>query len=105
MKRIYIAGPMSGLPALNFPAFNEAARLLRAAGFDAVNPAEINADPNAGWLACMRQDIAQLVSCDGVALLDGWEKSRGASLEHAIAVGLGLQVGTIADYLLDGAPA
>ena len=39
MKRIYVAGPMSGLPAFNFPAFHEAAADLRACGFDVVNPA------------------------------------------------------------------
>ena len=86
----YIAGPMSGLPELNFPAFHAKAAELRAQGFDAVNPAEINADPAAGWNACMRADIAQLVTCDGVVLLPGWERSRGASLEAHIAHALGM---------------
>ena len=35
---------------------------------------------------------SRLVDCDGVALLPGWENSRGATLERAIAAGLGLQV-------------
>ena len=30
MTRIYIAGPMSGLPDLNYPAFNAMAERLRA---------------------------------------------------------------------------
>lgn len=85
MKRIYIAGPMSGLPELNFPAFHAAAAELRAQGYDVVNPAEINADPTAGWVACMRLDIAQLVTCDQILLLPGWESSRGATLERHIA--------------------
>lgn len=92
MKRIYLAGPMSGLENLNFPTFHAETARLRALGYDVVNPAEINPDPLAQWRDCMRQDIKQLVDCDGIALLDGWEKSRGASLEHHIAQGLGLPV-------------
>ena len=74
MKRIYIAGPMTGLPDLNFPAFHAEAARLRALGYEVSNPAEINPDPTAGWEACMRADIAELVKCDGVALLPGWER-------------------------------
>lgn len=40
----------------------------------------------------MRADIKVLVDCDGIALLPGWEKSPGATLEHSIARGLGLRV-------------
>lgn len=86
--RCYLAGPMTGLPGLNFPAFHRAAASLRASGYEVVNPAEINADPQAGWNACMRADIAQLVTCDAIALLPGFERSRGASLERHIALQL-----------------
>ncbi len=48
-------------------------------------------DPNAQWLNCMRMDIARLVTCDAVYMLQGWEASRGARLEHTIAAGLGLE--------------
>ena len=92
MKRIYIAGPMTGLPELNFPAFHAAAAALRAQGHHVENQAEINADPKAQWLDCMRMDIARLVTCDAVYLLPGWEKSRGAKVEHGLAVGLGFQI-------------
>lgn len=90
MKRIYVAGPMSGLPELNFPAFHAAAAKLRAEGFDVVNPAEINSDPAAKWEDCMRADIRELVTCDGIALLPGWGDSRGAKLEAHIAEALGM---------------
>ena len=89
-KKIYIAGPMTGLPELNFPAFHAEAAWLRAMGHEVVNPAEINADPKAKWEDCMRADIAQLVTCDGIHLLAGWQASRGATLEHHIASALGL---------------
>jgi hypothetical protein len=92
MKKIYIAGPMSGLPGLNFAAFHAEAARLRAQGLQVVNPAEINPDIGAKWEDCMRADIAQLVTCDGIHLLGGWEKSRGATLEHHIASALGMAV-------------
>lgn len=92
MTRWYLAGPMSGIEAMNFPAFHKAAAMLRAADFIVVNPAEISPDPAAGWNACMRADIAQLVTCQGIALLPGWEKSLGAQLEKTIADALDMRV-------------
>lgn len=90
MKRIYIAGPMTGIPELNFPAFHSAAAQLRSKGFEVINPAEINADPSAGWTDCMRADIRELVTCDAVYFLPGFDKSRGAQLERHIAKALNM---------------
>jgi len=92
MKRLYVAGPMTGIKNLNFPAFHAEAGRLRALGYEVVNPAEINSDPNAKWADCMRADIPELLKCDGIALLPGWQLSRGASLEHRIATDLGMTV-------------
>ena len=91
MKRIYIAGPMSGLPALNYPAFHAKAAELRALGFHVENPAENPAPHCSSWLGYMRLAVAQLATCDAVYLLPGWRHSRGACVEHQLAVGLGLQ--------------
>jgi hypothetical protein len=90
--KLYIAGPMSGYVDLNFPAFHAEAARLRALGFEIVNPAEIDVGPNPDWLTAMRADIRELVTCDGIALLPGWEQSRGAVVEHTLARGLGLRV-------------
>ena len=87
---LYIAGPMTGLPDLNFPAFHAEAYRLRAMGFEVVNPAEINPDKHLSWLECMRRDIAALVFCDGINLLPGWRWSKGATLEYFVAKRLGL---------------
>jgi hypothetical protein len=97
MKRIYIAGPMTGYSDFNFPAFHAEAARLRALGYEVVNPAEINADTTAAWADCLKADIAQLVTCDGIALLPGWERSRGASLEHHIAKTLGMRIHVAAE--------
>lgn len=91
-RRVYISGPMTGLPGLNFPAFNAAAQQLRGLGIDAVNPAEINPDEGLSWAACMRADIKALCDCDAIALLPGWERSKGAHMELNIAHRLEMQV-------------
>lgn len=92
MTKTYIAGPMTGIKDLNFPAFHQAAEWLRGMGHEVVNPAEINPDHHMSWEACMRSDIAELVTCDAIMLLPGWEDSRGAKLEHHIAERLGLRI-------------
>jgi hypothetical protein len=90
--RLYIAGPMTGYPDLNFPAFAREAVYFRSHGHEVVNPAEINPDPTAKWHDCMRADIRELVDCDSVAMLPGWEKSKGARLEHYIANALEIKI-------------
>ena len=91
-KRLYLAGPMTGLPHLNFPAFHAAAAHLRAYGYTVINPAEINPDHSMSWEDCMRKDIAELVTCSAIYLLPGWKASKGATLEHHIAERLGLHI-------------
>lgn len=97
MKRIYLSGPMTGMPDLNFPAFNAAASALRSAGHDVVNPAEINPDSAMPWEQCMRADIKALCDCDTIAMLPGWENSKGAHLEVHVAHRLGIKVVRIED--------
>lgn len=97
-KRLYIAGPMTGLPDLNFPAFHAAAERLRDEGWEVINPAELNPDPATQWRDAMRVDIKALVDCHAIALLPGWRRSKGAFLEYTIAATLGLGV-----ILMEGA--
>lgn len=83
--RIYIAGPMTGLPDLNYPAFNAEAARLRAAGWEVENPAENTAPPSGEWIDYMRLAIPQLLTCEILVLLPGWFASRGARTEKRIA--------------------
>jgi len=86
--RVYIAGPMTGLPDFNYPAFHAEAARLHALGYAPANPAR---NPEqATWLDYMRVAIRQMVTCDAVALLPGWQQSRGASIEYSIAIALGI---------------
>lgn len=92
MSRVYIAGPMSGWPELNYPAFHAMAAQLRAAGHHVENPAENHPPHCQSWLGYMRLAVAQLATCDAVIMLPGWRQSRGAIVEHQLATGMGLQV-------------
>ncbi len=83
---------MSGLENLNFPAFNAEAARLRDLGYEVINPAELNPDSNADWHECLKADIVALMGCDAIALLPGWEASKGAHLEVHIAHRVGIRV-------------
>lgn len=88
--RIYISGPMTGLPDFNYPAFNQAAAELRAQGYHVENPAE-NPERST-WAEYMKSAVAQLTACDMIKMLPGWEESRGAIIEHKLAQDLGIEV-------------
>lgn len=119
MTRLYLAGGMTGYPDLNFPLFHSEAARLRALGYDIVNPAEINGGADelvacasmsdqqlaAHWQKCMRKDITVLMTCDGIAMLPGWERSRGAKIEHGVAAALGFEVHMASDLRASVAPA
>ncbi len=91
---LYIAGPMTGLPDNNYPAFNAIAAALRAKGHAVLNPAENPPPPpdyeGYAWEYYMRLGLAQLVQCDVCVLLFDWHRSRGALIEERIARELGM---------------
>ena len=97
--RIYIAGPMSGHSNLNWDAFDEKEKQLTAAGFNVVNPArmdrEIGLDPkNVGeydYEEAAGRDIEALGACDAIYLMAGFQHSKGACWERALAKHWGLK--------------
>ena len=101
--RIYIAGPMSGHPNLNWNAFDEKEKQLTAAGFDVVNPArmdrEIGLDPeNVGeydYEEAAGRDIEALGTCDAIYLMAGFQHSKGACWERALAKQIGTHGGGV----------
>lgn len=82
--RLYLSGPMTGLPDHNYPAFNAEAARLRALGYDIVNPAELKPEGNE-WHHYLRRDLREMLTCDGLALMPGWHNSKGAHLEIQVA--------------------
>jgi len=88
--KIYIAGPITGYEHFNFPAFNAKAHDLRSNGFIPLNPASLPA----GLTEPQYMDIcfAMIRAADGIHLLKGWEKSKGALAELAYAEKIGLAI-------------
>lgn len=98
--RVYIAGPMSGLPDFNYPAFNDAEQRLRKHGHDPINSARLDGREGCRtWLDYMRAALRDVADCDGIALLDGWQESRGAALEAHVGRSLDLPVKPYAQWL------
>lgn len=110
--KLYLAGPMTGYKDFNFPAFHSAAAELRAQGHEVFNPAEKDIE-NAGTeeifkgegnvdvlvkkggptlRECLALDLVWICEhAEGIALMQGWEKSKGANAENATAIALGLK--------------
>jgi len=99
MAIVYISGPMTGLPELNYPAFNSAEMALRDIGIHAENPAKNPKPSPETWENYMRMAIRQLCTCDLVVTLDGWCSSRGAVAEVELAHRLGMRVVPYHEYL------
>lgn len=97
--RIYLAGPMTGLPEFNHPEFNRVAGNLREMGHMVFNPAECN-PPVSGrdaYRRAMAVDLAWISSyAESVWVLPGWETSKGCAVEIALANALDIPVGYVA---------
>lgn len=111
MTKVYIAGPMTGKPQWNFPAFFKAEETLTKLGYEVVNPAhndgktveeamESAGDPSAPkhtWNYYLKRDLPNLMGCDVVCLLPDWQTSKGANLEVTVANALGMPLMIIRD--------
>jgi len=91
--RIYISGRIKDYPEHRYH-FARVAHLLRGRdGYDVVNPCEVDPeveDPT--YEDYMRADIRELIECDAIYMLEGWERSVGARCEHMVAAMCGLEI-------------
>lgn len=78
---------MTGYSDHNKQAFIDACQYLRDRGFEVVSPKELSDQHGYGhnWEYYLKNDIRELVGCDAVVVLNGWMKSKGATLECYIA--------------------
>ncbi len=97
--QIYIAGPMTGIPGMNAPAFDKAQAQLEEAGWFVLSPAAEDRQHGIDHYAPMTaeqymdaalRDLNMLDDVDAIYFLDGYEQSPGAKWEWAYAKKLGL---------------
>lgn len=118
-ETLYLAGPMTGYPEFNHPAFHLAAADLRAAGFEVFSPAEHDNElgldvtgltghetlSDVGPVSLRKvlgDDLAFITgTADGIAVLPGWRKSKGTRAEVATALAIGIPVATVEDWCAD----
>jgi hypothetical protein len=96
---LYIAGPMTGYEEANYPAFNEAARVLQGAGYQTVNPVDVHEPEQCHYVDLLREDIIMMLTAHGVAVLDNWWESTGARNEVQVAGILKMPVRTVSEWL------
>ena len=92
----YISGPISD-NANYIDSFAKAEKYLLDRGYEAFNPTLIPKAPplldeEEEWKYYMRVCIRELMGAETIYMLNGWEDSRGAKLEHIIAVELGMRI-------------
>lgn len=91
--KVYISGAIAHYDmAERKEAFANAEDKLVKAGYHPVNPFKNGLPDEAHWREHMRADIALLLDCKYIYMLQGWELSKGAKLELDVASSCGIKV-------------
>lgn len=105
-KTYYLAGPMTGYPQFNFPAFTEACKVLRDKGYNIISPHELDSPEiqkealesvdgtlhggkiaGETWGDVLSRDVRVVADeVQGIIFLPGWHASRGARLEAMVGL-------------------
>lgn len=88
---VYLAGPMTGRPLFNYPAFYGAAGLIeKEFQCEVLNPAR---QPNGlAYSEYIELALADVRSATAILLLQGWESSPGARKEFCLAAECNIRI-------------
>lgn len=97
MKKVYIAGKISGLERDEYLAnFAKAEELLRAIGYEPVNPTRFIVCRwqwlyrIVGYNLTLLYDLWHLLRCHHIYKIPGWHESHGANMESCAAYHFGI---------------
>lgn len=91
--KIYLSGKISGTDLTHTrKRFSDVADKLQALGHEVTNPLCNGLSEHDPWEEHIAKDIINLIDCEGIYMLQGWEDSQGARIEHAVAKEIGLKV-------------
>lgn len=91
--KIYISGKISGTNlAETRKRFAAVAKAMKRLGYEPVNPFENGLTEHDTWDAHITKDIATLLQCKAIYMLQGWQESKGARIEHYIATEIGMPI-------------
>lgn len=91
--RIYISGQITGTDDY-MQRFERAQKELEKEGHSVINPAAVNSmlPQDTTYEEYMRMSLNMLDMCEGVYMLQGWEKSCGANREYGYALAKDLYI-------------
>lgn len=90
--KVYISGQITGNPSYKID-FQKAEEEMKEAGYDPVNPVTVYAEGCCStYKEYIDRDLELLAGCDGIYMLRGWRKSKGARLEHQYAQTTGMWI-------------
>ena len=98
IPRIYLSGKITDNENYREDFADGRAR-LESAGYNVCDPTDLGFPEDIAWEDAMKQDIREMLRCDGVALLPSWEESRGARIEARLAKELGMTARPLAWWL------
>lgn len=84
--KVFITGPMTGLPDYNRDGFDKAAKTIEALGHTPLNPYRQDfVDTKRSWGECMLASLLLLLQADAILALEGAENSTGSGIEQVFA--------------------
>jgi hypothetical protein len=106
-RRIYLSGQMSGKERSEYMRrFSEAEKILRKHGYGCINPCRVWAcrfpwlyrlmnallGKRLTYAVILAYDLILLMTrADGIAMLPGWQASRGAQIENYVSMHFWMQ--------------
>ena len=92
MKKVYIAGKISGMEEEAFGLFVQAEILLIKKGYEVVNPMKLPHKHDKTWESYMKECLTEMMKCDLIYPLPNWNESKGAKIEMELARELGIKI-------------